>query len=226
MPTDTGRGASNPDNQLESSDPDLIARVGALSGLAFVASQVVSLTWTGSPDYRPTAERAVAMYSDNPASKEVATIVGIFGLPFLLWFSGAVAGAIPTREPGLRGLRYVVVGGGVFTAVALAEAHMFAGAAYFQAARPEGISPSTAILYNDLYTTAAATHLSAGLSAFVGALGVAGARSGILPRPLGWVGAISAIGLLTPIHYVFEAVAVLWIGLVSVVLAGRRGPTG
>jgi len=222
MSSDNGRGAPLASDRQEAATDEWIDRLGALSGLVFVSSQVVSLLWTGSPPYRPSAEQAAAVYSDNAASKEVATLVGILGLPFLLWFTGAVAGAIEERGGGPRGLRYVVIGGGVFTAVALAEANMFAGAAYWQAARPEGITPATAILYNDLYTTAAAPQLSAGLAAFVGAIGLASLRTRLLPRAIGWTGVISAVGLLTPIHYVFEGLAMIWLATTSALLAWRR----
>ena len=69
-----------------------------------------------------------------------------------------------------------------------------------------------------LYTSSFAGFLSFGLAALIGASGLAALHSGLLPRWLGWASVVSAVGLMTPAHAVFEVVALGWIVVVSYLL--------
>jgi hypothetical protein len=46
-------------------------------------------------------------------------------------------------------------------------------------------------------------------------------RTGVLPRWLAWVSGVVALGLLTPISYIFLGVALIWLVVVSILFYVR-----
>ncbi|MGA0058688.1 MAG: hypothetical protein ACO3RU_03780, partial [Planctomycetota bacterium] len=61
----------------------------------------------------------------------------------------------------------------------------------------------------------------------VGASAVVWLRTRVRPAWFSWVSAVLAIGLASPLGWIFIAVAVLWVAVVGVVLyRGERIPAG
>ena len=87
--------------------------------------------------------------------------------------------------------------------------------------RPGGLSVEEAVTLFDVQTTISAAIVSVGVVIFTGATGIASLRIGLLPTWLSWVSVVMAIGLLSPIHYIFEALAALWLAVVGVSLYRR-----
>jgi len=201
---------------------DRMARFAPLTGILAVGLVIVGIALMGASDYFPTADRALEIVASNPAPVYVgALLVGLYGGFFLLWFCGSLYDALRQQEGGSGRLATISLGGGVVTVIGLAISASIIWVAAARADRPGGISADQARLLYDLYTTLAATVVSMGLAAFTGAAGIVALRTRLFPAWLGWTSVVIAIGLLTPVHYIFEAVAFLWIAGLSVLLYQR-----
>ncbi len=74
---------------------------------------------------------------------------------------------------------------------------------------------------HDLYSVLLAGVISFGLAAFIGATGIISLRTRLFPAWLGWASVVFAVGLMTPLHFIFEGLAIIWIVVVSLLLYQR-----
>ena len=108
-----------------------------------------------------------------------------------------------------------VASGAVIVGVAILAS---GGILWFAASRAigmDGLTADMARLFQDLNTVLMANVMNFGLVVLIGAAGVGGLSTGVLPAWLGWASMVIAVGLLTPIHYIFEAIGFVWIAAVS-----------
>lgn len=184
--------------------------------------QVIGFATMGVSGYRPRGEEAVAIFTAAPERILAGELVGgSYSLVFLLVFVGCVAGAIWEQAKDAR-LAAIALAGGVTLTVALAIGYRVLNAGAFQAGGSDGISPELATTLYRLYTSSFAGFASFGLAALLGATGLAALRSGMLPEWLGWTSVGAAVGLMTPAHFIFEGLALVWIVAVSLVLYRTR----
>lgn len=202
---------------------DRLARLAPLTGILAVGLLIVGTLLMGTFDYFPTAARAHEIVAANPTPVYVgALLVGFWGGFSLLWFVGSVFDALRQRDGGSGRLAMISLAGGVVAVIGLAISASIIWVAAARADRPGGIGPDQARLLYDLYATLAASVVSIGLAAFIGAAGIGALRAAhVFPAWLQWASVEIAIGLLTPVHYIFEGLAFAWIALVSVVLYRR-----
>lgn len=191
-----------------------------LSGIAMVGALVTGhLLSGGFGGYRATAARALESASQNPDRVYIGTLLaGFYGAILLIWFSGSVFNALREREAGKGRLSTIAFGGGIVSAIALALGYGIFRHAAARADIPEGLSPEAAGIMHDLYSVLLAGVLSLGLAAFIGATGIVSLRTRVFAPWMGWTSVVFAIGLLTPLHFIFEGLAVIWIAAVSILL--------
>jgi hypothetical protein len=119
----------------------------------------------------------------------------------LVRFTAAVAKLADRSGRASRELQAAAVAGGGIAAASLATSALCAAA--LTGSRGEQ-DASAAALHRLMFTAGGPVH-GAGFGALLGALGVAGMRSGELPRPLATAALVSAAaGMLSPLYFVSE----------------------
>ncbi len=202
-----------------------LERLAPLSGAVTVVLVIIGALLFGAYDYLPSADRAVEIFSDNPIRVMVGGYLGSLSAFTLIWFSGSVYSALREREGGTARLSMVVFGGGVASSVALAAGYSVLVTAGVRAGAPGGISPVGAVTLYDLYGSILGQMFAITLAVFIGATAVVSLRTGMFPAWFGWVSALVAFGLLTPIAYIVLGLAVIWMIVVSIWLYRRGAST-
>jgi hypothetical protein len=196
-----------------------------LSGIAMAVLWTLGAVLTRFFDYFPSADRALETFSEQPTRVQRGAILGgFYAVIFLVWFAGSIFSAL--SDSGGARLGVIAFGGAMICALGLAIGSGIIWVAAAQASRPEGLSPRSALTMHNLSMVMLANVLSIGLAAFIGATGIGSLRIGILPNWFGWTSVIFAIGLLTPVHYIFEGLAVFWIAAPSILLFLMGGAGG
>jgi len=199
----------------------LFERLAPFSGIVMVVLWVIAIVLTSPLEYFPTQERAFEILSENATRiQRGALIGGFYSLVFLLWFAGSVFSALRESE-GSR-LAAIAFGGAVVCAIGMAVGFGILWVAAARAVRPGGLNPDAAVIMYDLSTVMLASVVSIGLAVFIGATGIGSLRTGLFPAWFGWVSVVFAIGLLTPIHYIFEGLSGIWVILASLLLFFAR----
>ena len=159
----------------------------------------------------------------SPGAARVSVVGQLFSAASLARFTASVATLAGHSERGSRGLR-AAVGGGGLAATSLTTSALCAAA--LTGSRGEQ-DASAATLHRLMFAAGGPVH-GAGFAVLVGVLGLAGLRTGELPRLLAIACLASATaGLLSPLYFVTEK-AVWFIpagrfsGLVVSGIAGAR----
>jgi hypothetical protein len=196
-----------------------LEKFAPLTGIIMVVLSLIGIVLIGAFDYFPTADRALEIFSENPARVQRGAIfVGFYSVIFLIWFSGSVFNALGSGERKSGRLAVIAFAGGVVCAIALAIGSGIIWVAAARAGRIGNLTPETALIMNDLSLVMLANVLTVGLAVFIGATGIGSLRIGLFPAWFGWVSVVFAVGLLTPFHYIFEGLAFIWIIVLSIKL--------
>lgn len=198
-----------------------LERLAPLSG-ALTAVLILAGAVNGAVDYLPSADRAVEIFSGNPIWAMAGGYIGLLSAFTLIWFSGSVFSALREREGSTGRLSTVAFGGGVASGVAIGAGFAANSVAAQRAGAPGGISPIAAVTLFDLYSTFLFGLAALTLAAFIGATAIISLRTAMFPRWSGWASAVLALGLLSPIGYLFVAFALVWLVGMSISLY-RRG---
>lgn len=202
-----------------------LEKLAPLTGAVSVVLVMVGAATFGVYDYLPSGDRLQGIFSDNPPKVYLAGYIGALSAFFLLWFAGSVYSALREREGGARRLSMVAFGGGVASGVALAVGYTAMVAAGARAGAPGGISPVGAVTLHDFYGQVLGQMFATTLAVFIGASAVVSLRTGMFRAWFGWVSALIAFGLLTPIAYIILALALVWLLMVSIWLFRRGAST-
>ncbi|MFQ5923554.1 MAG: hypothetical protein ACE5M4_11995, partial [Anaerolineales bacterium] len=126
---------------------------------------------------------------------------------------------------GVAGGLAEAAGGGVAGGISLAAtfAVMMAGAQ--RASVGGGISPEEAVTLSDLWGALGGLLVPAMLAVFVGATAVVSLRAAVFPTWFGWASGLIALGLLSPLGYLFAALSLVWVLVVSIWLYARGAST-
>ncbi len=212
---------------------DRLSKWAPLSGIVMVVLWVVGiLDVTSGFGYTATPAQALHRFSQDPVRvQRGALLAGYLAPVFLIWFAGSLFSALREGEAESGPLPAIAFGGGVVCSIALVLGYGVLWVAATRAGRVGSLSADYAVVMNDLYSIVLANVLSVGLVAFIGATGIASLRSGIFPAWLGWVSVVFGLGLLTPIHWIFEGLSTIWVIVVSLLLYKRNqgiesDPTG
>ncbi|HEY5728484.1 MAG TPA: hypothetical protein VIS72_00425 [Anaerolineales bacterium] len=200
-----------------------LENLAPLSGIVMVGVLVTGHVLTGGfGGYQATAEKAIESVNQDPTRVYVGTLLaGFYSVILLIWFAGSVFSALREREGGAGRLSTIAFGGGVVSAIALALGYGVVRQAVARAGIPGGLGFEAATVMHALYSVFLAGVLSVGLAAFIGATGIVSLRTQLFPTWLGWTSVAMAIGLMTPLHFIFEGLAIIWITIVSILLYQR-----
>lgn len=175
---------------------------GVLAGVGFVAGVAGAMALADDPYPRPGSDAAaVQRYFTRNAGPARLSVAGqLVSAGALARFSASTARLAGRAGSGTGTLRVAaVVGGGLATA-SLATAAACA-AALTVPGRPD---EAAGTLARRAFVSGGPVH-TAGFGILVGALGLAGLRTGELPRPLAVAGlASAALSVLSPLYFVAE----------------------
>jgi hypothetical protein len=212
-------------------DPGALS--GVLTGVSFVGGLATGLSLADAPFPRPGAnvEDIQRFFLGNPGPERINLTGQLLSAASLARFSVSVARLAGRAGRGSKALRAAAVTGGALACVSLAASATAAAALTAGPGRDEGRARS---LHRFLFNAGGPVH-GAGLALLLGALGLAGLRTGALPRPLA-VAALTAAGVdaLAPVVLAVPGAALaipagrfptfLVLGISGVRLA--RGPVG
>ena len=194
-----------------------------LTGVAFVVLVVVSFVLAGEPPGadEPTQE-IVDHYVDNKGSIQVgAFLSGVAGTLFVFFF-GYVRGVLRAAE-GERGVLslLVVVGAAIVALAAAIDGTIsFAIAERADDIEPASVQTLQALWDNDFLPFAV------GAQILWFAVGISIVRHGALPKWLGWVAIVFGIASLTPAGFFAFLVGLVWVLVVSILLAQQARASG
>jgi hypothetical protein len=180
---------------------------GALSGLAagvsFIAGVAGAMALADTPYPRPGADPSQirTYFSQNAGPARFSAAGQAISAVALARFTASVATLAGRSGRGSRALQAAAVAGGGVAAASLAVASACAAALTGPSGRQDA---SAAALARRGFIAGGPVH-AVGFGVLVGALGLAGRRTGELPRPLAIAGLASATAsLLSPLYFVAE----------------------
>ena len=188
---------------MRNPQPDRGARSGVLAGVSFVAGVAGAMALADVPYPRPGADAAqVKRYFTHNAGPARLSVAGQTVSALALGrFTASVARLAGRSGRGSRALQGAAVAGGGLATASLAAAAACAAALTTRADRPE---TDAAALVREAFVAGGPVH-TVGFGVLVGALGLAGLRTGELPRPLAVAGlASAAASLLSPLYFLAE----------------------
>jgi hypothetical protein len=205
--------------------PDRGALSGALAGLSFIGGIGGANALADQPYPRPGTDPSQVRryFTQNPGPTRLSAAGQAISAASLARFTASVARLAGRTGPGSRALQTAAVAGGALAAVSLA-----ASAACTAALSARwGREASAAALARRGFLAGGVIH-SPAYGVLLGTLGLAGLRTGELPRPVAITALVSASAcLLAPLYVVAEPFA--WFipagrfpGLVVSGIAGAR----
>ena len=199
-------------------------RIEPLAGVVFVVLAVIALFTAGGEDFVADPSQLADYYLDDSGRIIAGEIIAGFAIFAFFWFVGAVRNRLRVSETPEGGLPALAFGGGIAAAtlVLVANAATMAGA--FRADEDGSIDPAAAAALNDLSSVIVGIAAPVALAVFVASTGIVSIATGVLPRWLGWLSLLLAIGLLIPvISWIFWLPFGVWVLAVSVLLYFRPG---
>jgi hypothetical protein len=199
-------------------------RIEPLAGVVFVVLAVIAVVTAAGEDFLADPSEVADYYVDNSDRVIAAGIIGGIAIFAFFWFVGAVRNRLRVRETPEGGLPALAFGGGIAAAtlVLLANAATMAGA--FRAEDDGRIEPAVAAALNDVSSLIIGIAAPIALAVFVAATGIVSIATGVLPRWLGWLSLLLALGFLIPfISFIFWLPFGVWVLAVSVLLYLRPG---
>jgi hypothetical protein len=205
-------------------DPGALS--GALVGISFIAGAGGGVALADHPYPRPgsTPEEIRRYFGASSIPGRLSATGQLISAAALIRFTASVAGLAGRAGPGARKLRATAIGGGGLAAASLATSAACAAALTGRWGQQDA---SATALHSRGFIAGGPVH-GAGFGALVGALSLAGLRTGELPRPLTTAGLVAAAaGLLSPLYLVTERAALLIpagrvTGLIVSGIAGAR----
>jgi len=201
-------------NTARLDDPGALG--GVLTGISFIGGLATGLSLADAPFPRPGADlNDIQRFFQGDAGPERINVGGqLLSAASLAVFSVSVARLAGRGRRGSRALQSMAIAGGALASLSLAASAMAAAALTAGPGRDENRARS---LHRFVFAAGGPVH-GAGLAMLLGALGVAGRRTGTLPRPLTTAALASAgVDALAPV--------VLAVPKAALVVPAGRFPT-
>jgi hypothetical protein len=205
---------------------DPAALSGPLAGISFMAGVGGAMARANSPYPRPWATPAEvsAYFTENSSAARLSATGQLISAASLAHFTISLTSLAKRSGEGSRQLQAAAVAGGAVATAALAASALCTAALSGRRGREEA---AAARLHSRAFQAGGPVH-GAGFGLMCGALGLAGLRTGELPRPVAITALASgAAGLLSPLY--FAARPAGWLipagrfpGLVATGIAGVR----
>jgi len=195
-----------------------LEKFAPLSGVVFlILMAVVILALSNdSPDLDDSAGRILAYWRDHKNQQLVAGLLGGLASIALIWFGGSLRKAIDGVGGGSRLGGLALVGAAVAGAGGLLISNMA-----FVTADSIGKVPAEATLTLNALCAELFLPLTGGMFVMLAATALATLYWGILPKWFGWVTAVIALVMLTPVGFIGFLATILWAGVVGVWLFVR-----
>lgn len=194
-------------------------RYEPLAGVVFVVLALVSVITASGEDFMAEPSEVADYYVDNSVRVIVAEIIGGYAIFAFFFFVGAVRNRIRVPQTPEGGLPALAFGGGIAAATLILVANAATMAGAFRADEDGEIDPAVAATLNDISSLIIGIAAPVALAVFVAATGIVSIATGVLPRWLGWLSLLVALGFLLPsISFVFWVPFALWVLAVSVLL--------
>jgi hypothetical protein len=214
------------------SSRDSGALSGTLAGVSFVGGVAGAMALTDSPYPRPGSEPAEIRryFRENSGAARLSVVGQLISAASLARFAASAARLAGRSGRGSRWLQAATLAGGGLAAASLATSALLSAALTGR----RGEQDASAVALHKLMFAAGGPVHSAGFGVLIGSLGLAGLRTGELPRPLALAGlASAAAGSLSLLYFVWEPAAwfipagrfsgLLVSGIAGVRLARRSG---
>ncbi len=156
----------------------------------------------------------------------VGAFLALLSVFFFLWFLGSVRSSLRVAEGGTGRLSAVAFGGGVAAAATMVVGYSATLAAAQRAGTTGGISADAATSLHDLAGVLVGNTAPVAFAVLVAAAALVALRTGVFPAWLAWVSVVLAVGLLTPLNYIFMGFALLWVLIVSILLFRQNSLSG
>ncbi len=223
-PTRTGNTGQGAEPSTAPRDPGALS--GPLAGTSFIAGVASAVALAEDPYPRPGSEPADVQryFAGNPGAARISAAGQLISAVSLARFTASVARLAARSGRGSQGLRAAAVAGGGLAAASLTASALLSAALTGRLGERES---SAAALHRLMFAAGGPVH-GAGFGLLVGSLGLAGLRTGELPRPLAIAGlASAAANLSSPLYFVAEPAAWLipagrFSGLLVSGIAGAR----
>ena len=215
---------------IENPPIDPGARSGILAGASFIAGVISAVALSDAPYPRPGSDPADVRryFQGNPGPARISVAGQLISAASLARFTASVARLASRSGRGSAGLRAAAIAGGGLAAASLATSALISAA--LTGSRGEQEADAAALQRR--FAAGGPVH-GAAFGLLGGSLGLAGLRTGELPRPLAIAGLASAVtGLLSPLYFVLEPAAwlipagrfagLLTSGISGALLGGRR----
>jgi hypothetical protein len=195
------------DNLMTSpSSRDSGALSGTFAGISFVGGVAGAMALADSPYPRPGSEPAEVLryFRGNAGAARLSVVGQLISAASLARFTATVARLAARSGQGSRELRVAALAGGGLAAASLAASALLSAALTGRRGEQE---VSAVALHKLIFAAGGPVH-GAGFGVLIGSLGLAGLRTGELPRPLALAGlASAAAGSLSPLYFVWEPAA-------------------
>lgn len=199
-------------------------RFEPLAGVVFVVLAVIALFVAAGEDFLAEPSQVADYYVDNAERVIVGEIIGSLAIFAFFWFVGAVRNRLRVPETPEGGLPALAFGGGIAAATLVLVANAVTMAGAFRAEEDGEIDPAVAAALNDISSLIIGIAAPVALAVFVAATGIVSIAAGVLPRWLGWLSLLLALGFLIPyISFIFWVPFAVWVLVVSVLLYVRPG---
>lgn len=194
------------------------SRMMTASGLGFAILLIGAAVVIGDWEYLPPSEDIVAFYGESPIRVIWGAYLGLLATAFLVWFSVVLAGIVRAAGEGFS--RAALVGGTLAAALLGVGyvAHLVAAA---RARTDGGIGSEAATVLSDLGSAVMGNGAPIGFAILIGAAGLAARRVPMFPKWFGWVGLVAALGLASPLGWIFVALGLLWMVAAGPLLRGE-----
>ncbi len=185
-------------------DPGALS--GTLAGVSFVGGVAGAVALADSPYPRPGSEPAEIRryFRGNPGAARLSVVGQLVSAASLARFTASVAKLAGRSGRGSRWLQAGALVGGGLAAGSLATSALLSAALTGRRGEQDA---SAAELHRLMFAAGGPVH-GAGFGVLVGSLGLAGLRTGEMPRPLALAGlASAAAGSLSTLYFVWEPAA-------------------
>ncbi|MFQ5968719.1 MAG: hypothetical protein ACE5MI_14135 [Acidimicrobiia bacterium] len=193
------------------------AQLAPLTGVGFVVLFVAGTLLINHYEFQPPPEEIKSFLEEGSDRVVWGSYLGLLSAAFLLWFSGSVRSSLRVAEGGTGRVSAVAFGGGVAAAVLIAVVYSALPAAADRAGSSGGIAVETATGLLDLSQWLFGA-VAIGLAVLVGATAVVSFRTDRFPVWLVWASAVVAVGMLSPVSFIFVGLAIPWVLVVSIML--------
>lgn len=197
-------------------------KLAPLSGVVFFVLGLLGalVLYPGdAPDFVDEPAKIAAFYTENGTDLLPSGLAYLLGGFFLMWFVGTLRAHLSLAEGGTGRLASIAFGGGVAATTLLWASASVEIVAALRVEENDAIDPGVASVYSDLSSILFGAAAPVGMAVLLGASAVAAFRFGALPKWLGGLGAVIAIGcLIPPISYFVIIVSFLWVAITGIVL--------